>query len=95
MLNKVNAYHLQDKGLNTIEANHQLGFEADERDYNIADTILEFMNIGNIRLLTNNPKKLSTLKKVKITERVSIIIKENSFNRDYLNIKKENMGHLL
>jgi len=95
LLNKVNAYNLQDGGLNTIEANHQLGFEADERDYSIADYILNYLNIHKLQLLTNNPLKLSTLKKVVISQRVPIIMKDNIFNRDYLNIKKNSMGHLL
>ena len=95
LLNKVNAYNLQDGGLNTIEANHQLGFEADERDYSIADFILEYLKIEKIDLLTNNPKKLSTLKKVLISRRIPIIMEENIFNKDYLNVKKEDMGHLL
>jgi GTP cyclohydrolase II len=95
LLNKVNAYHLQDRGLNTIEANHQLGFEADQRSYEVADFILEYLKIDKIELLTNNPQKLSTLKNVEIVNRVPIIIEDNIFNRDYLSIKKEEMGHLL
>lgn len=95
LLNKVNAYNLQDLGFNTIEANHQLGFEADQRSYEIADFILEHYNIKKIRLLSNNPKKLSDLKSVQIHERVPIIIEENIFNRDYLAIKKDEMGHFL
>ncbi|HIC10746.1 MAG TPA: GTP cyclohydrolase II [Campylobacterales bacterium] len=95
LLNKVNAYHLQDLGLNTIEANHQLGFEADERRYDIADYIFQHLNIGKIRLLTNNPQKLSNLRSVEIVERVPIVIKANSFNREYLEVKKLQMGHLL
>lgn len=95
LLNKVNAYNLQDGGLNTVEANHQLGFEADERKYDIADYILDYFNLKSISLLTNNPQKLTTLKTVNIFKRVPIIIKENKFNKDYLNIKRESMGHLL
>ena len=95
LLNKINAYNLQDGGLNTIEANHQLGFEADERDYSIADFILKYLKIKKIQLLTNNPQKLSTLKKVEISQRVPIIIKDNIFNRDYLQIKRDSMGHLI
>ena len=95
LLNKINAYNLQDGGLNTIEANHQLGFEADERDYSIADFILKYLKIKKIQLLTNNPQKLSTLKKVEISQRVPIIIKYNIFNRDYLQIKRDSMGHLI
>jgi len=95
LLNKVNAYHLQDQGFDTIQANIKLGFKADERDYSIADKMLKFLKIKKIRLLTNNPKKLSTLKDVEISERVPIVIKENSCNTDYLQIKKNIMGHLI
>jgi len=72
-----------------------LGFEADERDYSIADFILKYLKIKKIQLLTNNPQKLSTLKKVEISQRVPIIIKDNIFNRDYLQIKRDSMGHLI
>jgi GTP cyclohydrolase II len=95
LLNKVNAYNLQDKGLNTVEANHQLGFESDLRKYQIADFILEYLQIKSIKLLTNNPKKLNELKKVKIIERVPIVINPNKYNKNYLNTKKFQMGHLL
>lgn len=95
LLNKINAYALQDTGLNTIEANHQLGFKADERTYEIVDFILNYHKIKNIKLLTNNPKKLNSLKSANITERIPIIIKPNEFNKKYLQVKKEQMGHML
>ncbi len=94
LLNKVNAYALQDKGFDTIEANHQLGFKADERTYEIVEFILNRFNVAKIRLLTNNPKKLESLKGVEITERVPVIIEPNVFNEKYLKTKKEQMGHL-
>lgn len=95
LLNKVNAYALQDTGLDTIEANHQLGFKADERTYEIVDFILDYYQIKNIKLLTNNPKKLDSLKSVNITQRVPIIIKPNKYNEQYLKIKQMQMGHML
>ena len=95
LLNKVNAYHLQDEGLDTIEANHQLGFKADERTYEIVDFILKHFGIEKINLLTNNPKKLSGLKCVQIVSRVPIVIHANKFNENYLRVKKEQMGHML
>ena len=95
LLNKVNAYALQDKGLNTIEANHQLGFKADERNYKIIEFILKEFKIDKIRLLTNNPSKINSLTSIEIIERVEIKIKENDFNKDYLAVKKSGMGHLL
>ena len=95
LLNKVNAYALQDRGLDTIEANHQLGFRADERTYDIVEYILNHLNINRIKLLTNNPKKIESLKGIEIVERIPIKISPNEFNRDYLNIKREKLGHLL
>jgi len=94
LFNKINAYALQDQGLDTIEANHQLGFKADERTYEIVDFILAHFGISRINLLTNNPQKLHDLK-VEVVERVPIIITPNKFNENYLRVKKEQMGHLL
>ena len=95
LLNKVNAYALQDKGFDTVEANHQLGFEADERTYEVVETILEHFGVKSIRLLTNNPQKLQGLKQIKIIERLPIIIEPNQYNENYLKVKQEQMGHLL
>jgi len=95
LLNKINAYALQDQGLNTIEANHQLGFAADERSYEIVTTILHHFNIHKINLMTNNPNKLESLEGVEIVKRLAIIIDSNPHNRDYLQVKKDDMGHLL
>ena len=94
LFNKINAYALQDQGLDTIEANHQLGFKADERTYEIVDFILAHFGISRINLLTNNPQKLHDLK-VEVVSRVPIIITPNKFNENYLRVKKEQMGHLL
>jgi GTP cyclohydrolase II len=94
LLNKVNAYALQDKGFNTIEANHQLGFLDDERTYEMVEFILDHYKINKIKLLTNNPKKIESLKNVEIVERVPVIIPSNKFNEGYLKTKKEKMGHL-
>ena len=94
LLNKVNAYALQDTGLDTIEANHQLGFKADERTYEIVEYILDYFNIKSIRLLTNNPKKIDSLSNVEIVERIPIWIPSNPHNENYLKIKKEQLGHM-
>lgn len=94
LLNKINAYALQDEGYDTITANHQLGFEADLRTYDVASEILKNLGINEIDLLTNNPKK-TELKDIKIRSIVPIKIKPNSKNEAYLKIKKEKMGHLL
>ncbi len=95
LLNKINAYALQDSGLNTIEANHQLGFNADERTYEVVTFILHHFNIHKIKLLTNNPDKVKSISDIEIIERIPIIMKSNKHNKDYLNIKKDKMGHIL
>jgi len=94
LLNKINAYALQDGGLNTIEANHQLGFEADERTYEIVTEILHHFNIHKIKLLTNNPDKVNSISDIEIVERLPIVMEANDFNKDYLDVKKDEMGHL-
>ncbi len=94
LLNKVNAYALQDEGLDTVEANHQLGFGADERTYEVVEYILDYFGIKKIKLLTNNPKKIESLKGVEIVKRLPIVISSNEYNEDYLKVKKEKMGHL-
>ncbi|MEA3419053.1 MAG: GTP cyclohydrolase II [Campylobacterota bacterium] len=95
LLNKVNAYALQDKGLNTVEANHQLGFSADERTYEVVEFILNHFGIKKLKLLTNNPRKIESLKGIKIVERLPIKIAANPYNENYLKTKKEELGHLL
>jgi len=95
LLNKINAYALQDKGANTVEANHQLGFAADERTYEIVTYILNHFKIDKIKLLTNNPHKINSISDIEIVERVPIIMDSNKFNEDYLDVKKDEMGHLL
>ncbi len=95
LLNKVNAYALQDQGLDTVTANHQLGFKADERTYGIIQTILEHYEITQIKLLTNNPDKIKSLSTVKITEILPLITIPNPHNQAYLDVKKSKMGHKL
>ncbi|HAN0643458.1 TPA: GTP cyclohydrolase II [Campylobacter jejuni] len=93
LFNKVNVYALQDKGFDTIKANHQLGFKADERTYEIVEFILKHYEISKVNLLTNNPEKLDSIKE-KIITRIPILIEPNRFNVEYLNIKQTQMGHL-
>jgi len=95
LLNKINAYALQDEGLNTVEANHQLGFEADERTYEMVTYILHHFGIHKIKLLTNNPHKISSIADIEIVERVPIIMDSNEYNAEYLGVKKDEMGHLI
>jgi GTP cyclohydrolase II len=95
LFNKVNAYALQDKGLDTVEANHQLGFEADMRDFSIVEKILKEFNIKKIKLLTNNPRKEFAFKEIEVVKRIPIKVKPNPFNENYLKTKKEKLGHKL
>jgi GTP cyclohydrolase II len=95
LLNKINAYALQDKGLNTIEANHQLGFSADERTYEVVTFILEHFGVKKIKLLTNNPDKINSIKGIEIVERIPIVMNSNEHNEGYLGVKRDQMGHLI
>ncbi len=97
LLNKVNAYSLQDSGKDTIEANLALGFKEDEREYSIVEYILKDLGVKKINILTNNPAKLEFLESldVQIVERIPTIVEPNCYNKHYLNTKKEKMGHLL
>ncbi|UCG55505.1 MAG: bifunctional 3,4-dihydroxy-2-butanone-4-phosphate synthase/GTP cyclohydrolase II [Dehalococcoidia bacterium] len=95
--NKICAYELQDKGMDTVEANLSLGFEPDLRDYGIGAQILADLGLHKIRLITNNPKKVIGLEGygIKVMETVPIIIPPNPYNRRYLETKQKKMGHVL
>ncbi len=97
LLNKIKAYSLQDQGFDTVEANHQLGFQTDERTYRIVKEILDFFQISLILLLTNNPEKINQIKQngIKIAKRMPIIIPKTKYNKKYLETKKKKMGHLI
>ena len=95
--NKIKAYQLQDKGLDTVEANHKLGYKADLREYGIGAQILIECNVGKMNLLTNNPKKIVGLQGfgLEVTKRVSIETKVNCVNKKYLETKRDKLGHLI
>ncbi|MFA5256096.1 MAG: bifunctional 3,4-dihydroxy-2-butanone-4-phosphate synthase/GTP cyclohydrolase II [Candidatus Omnitrophota bacterium] len=95
LANKLKAYQLQDKGLDTVEANEALGFKADLRDYGIGAQILADLGLSKIRLLTNNPKKIVGLEGygLEVIERVPLIVKPSKSNKRYLKTKKEKLGH--
>ncbi|MEA3297527.1 MAG: GTP cyclohydrolase II, partial [candidate division Zixibacteria bacterium] len=97
LANKILAYKLQEAGRDTVEANEELGFEADLRDYGIGAQILTDLGLTSIKLLTNNPKKIVGLKGygLEISERVSLQTKPTSYNQVYLETKRDKMGHLL
>ncbi len=96
LINKLDAYNLQDEGLNTIEANIHLGFEPDERDFEIAISILKDLEIKEIDLLTNNPDKMASIAQsdIKLHVRVPLIIPAKDENEAYLKVKSQDMGHL-
>ncbi|MGM0472100.1 MAG: bifunctional 3,4-dihydroxy-2-butanone-4-phosphate synthase/GTP cyclohydrolase II [Bacillota bacterium] len=95
--NKLKAYELQDQGRDTVEANEDLGFDADLRDYGIGAQILADLNLSSIRLMTNNPRKIIGLEGygLEISDRVPLEIESNCNNEHYLQTKKEKLGHLL
>ncbi|MFQ5787174.1 MAG: GTP cyclohydrolase II, partial [Thermodesulfobacteriota bacterium] len=97
LVNKIKAYALQDNGFDTVEANEALGFKPDLRDYGIGAQILNDLGVRNMRLLTNNPRKVKGLEGfgLQIVERVPIEIPPNERNSNYLKVKKDKLGHLL
>jgi GTP cyclohydrolase II len=96
LLNKLRAYELQDQGADTVEANQQLGFEADLRGYELAGPILRYFGLAAVRLMSNNPEKIQALERagVRVAERVSALVAPLSSTEDYLRTKREKLGHL-
>jgi len=97
LVNKINAYNLQDQGRNTVEANEELGFASDERDYSVVKYIFDDLDVKSIKLITNNPKKIDYVNSlgIEVSERIPAITKVNKFNKDYLETKKEHFNHML
>lgn len=95
--NKIKAYKLQDDGLDTVEANHALGFEADRRSFLVAAAIIRSLGVDSIRLLTNNPQKVKSLESasINVNERIPLTIPENKYNALYFRTKREKLGHFL
>ncbi|MGB7377050.1 MAG: bifunctional 3,4-dihydroxy-2-butanone-4-phosphate synthase/GTP cyclohydrolase II [Rivularia sp. (in: cyanobacteria)] len=97
LINKLKAYSLQDMGLDTVEANERLGFPADLRDYGMGAQMLMDLNVHNIRLITNNPRKIAGLKGygLEVVDRVPLLIEANDYNTHYLATKAKKLGHML
>lgn len=97
LLNKIKAYNLQDKGADTVEANEQLGFGADMRDYSILKPMIDHLGVNSIKLMTNNPRKVKALQElgINVAERLSHQPGRNPHNAKYLATKKGKLGHLL
>jgi GTP cyclohydrolase II len=96
LMAKLQAYELQDSGLDTVEANERLGFEADQREFALPAEILKALGVSQVRLLSNNPDKVAALERggIKVIERVPCEVSASAHSEDYLKTKKEKMGHL-
>lgn len=97
LLNKLKAYQLQDEGADTVEANEQLGFEADLRDYNLPVAILQSLGVSRVRFLSNNPSKVKALEDagIEVEERIPCEVPSTARTEGYLRTKKEKLGHLI
>ena len=97
LINKIRAYRLQDEGMDTVEANLALGLPVDARDFTLAKQIYDHLNIRAVKLLTNNPEKLQTLRDcdIRIAERVPLVVGVNPENQGYLHTKAEKLNHLI
>lgn len=95
--NKIRAYALQDRGADTVEANHQLGFPADAREYSLAIELLKCLDLCHIKLMTNNPRKFDALKAagIEVVERIALESGRNPHNAKYLDAKRAKLGHWL
>jgi GTP cyclohydrolase II len=97
LINKIRAYRLQEAGADTVQANERLGFKADARNYALVQPMLAQFGITQVRLMTNNPRKIDALGKLGITvsERVPLLVNRNAFNQHYLNTKASKLGHMM
>ncbi|WP_036212528.1 GTP cyclohydrolase II [Massilia alkalitolerans] len=97
LVNKIRAYRLQEAGADTVEANLQLGFHADARNYELCKPMLEQFGVRSLRLMTNNPRKIDALSRlgIAVAERVPLLVNRNAFNDSYLNTKQAKLGHMM
>jgi GTP cyclohydrolase II len=97
LVNKIRAYRLQEAGADTVEANLQLGFHADARNYELCKPMLAQFGVRKLRLMTNNPRKIDALAKLglEVVERVPLLVNRNAFNNSYLNTKAAKLGHMM
>ena len=97
LINKIRAYSLQDQGFDTVEANHRLGFEDDERDFRVGSELLRLIGFHQVRIITNNPLKVKILEEegIEVIERIPAIVKPNKYNLEYLSVKAKKSGHIL
>lgn len=97
LVNKIRAYRLQEAGADTVEANLQLGFHADARNYELVRPMLRHFGIESVRLMTNNPRKIDALTKLgfEVAERVPLLVNRNAFNNGYLDTKQAKLGHMM
>jgi GTP cyclohydrolase II len=97
LVNKIRAYRLQEAGADTVEANLQLGFHADARNYELVQPMLAQFGVRTVKLMTNNPRKIDALGRlgIDVTERVPLLVNRNAFNNGYLNTKEAKLGHMM
>ncbi|MEW6763308.1 MAG: GTP cyclohydrolase II [Pseudomonadota bacterium] len=97
LVNKIRAYRLQEAGADTVEANLQLGFHADARNYELCKPMLDQFGVKKLRLMTNNPRKIDALTRlgIEVSDRVPLLVNRNAFNNSYLNTKQAKLGHMM
>jgi GTP cyclohydrolase II len=97
LINKIRAYRLQEGGADTVQANEQLGFKADQRNYALVQPMFEKFGVKSLRLMTNNPRKIDAMSKlgIAVAERVPLLVNRNAFNQHYLNTKAAKLGHMM
>ncbi|MYN07564.1 GTP cyclohydrolase II [Pseudoduganella aquatica] len=97
LINKMRAYRLQEAGADTVQANEQLGFKADQRNYALVEPMLKQFGVQSLRLMTNNPRKIAAMEAlgIPVAERVPLLVNRNKFNQNYLNTKAAKLGHMM